>query len=230
MPALLGETARGLTCTPSDPSIRPETVVYDVDLTLSLPVGMTVTSAMNAIAHAMEALYAPDLNPVIAAMARDALPAFRSSLPVLAKDPANKPARGEALYAAWCCSTALGYVSMALHHKLAHVLGGTFNTPHAETHAILLPYTTAFNEVAVAGKLQPIAETFGGGSAGGGLWDFARSLGAPLSLGGLGLTAADLDRAAEIAVANPYKNPRDFGRGDIRDLLQAAWEGRRPGI
>jgi maleylacetate reductase len=229
MTDILGETQGGEKTTRRDPSIRPETVIYDVDLTLTLPLGLTVTSALNAIAHAMEALYAPDRNPVIELMARDCLPAFKGALPRLAQDPQDRDARAEALYAAWCGSTALAYVSMALHHKLAHTLGGSFGTPHAETHAILLPHTTAFNEGAVPDLLAPIAQTFGGGSAGGGLWDFAQAMGAPTRLHDLGLSEPDLDRAAEIAVKNPYANPRPFGRDDIRNLLQAAWEGRRPG-
>lgn len=229
MTDILGETADGEKTTRRSPDIRPETVIYDVDLTLSLPVGLTVTSAMNAIAHAMEAFYAPDRNPVIELMCRDAMVAFRDGIPRLLDDPQDGEARAQALYAAWCCSTALGYVQMALHHKLAHVFGGSFDTPHAETHAILLPYTTAFNEAAVPDLLQPIAEAFGGGSAGGGIWDFAKSVGSPTSLQAIGIGEADLDRAAAIAVRNAYANPRPFDSGSIRELLQAAWEGRRPG-
>lgn len=228
MTDILGETAAGEKTTRRSPDIRPETVIYDVDLTLSLPVGLTVTSAMNAIAHAMEALYAPDRNPVIVLMCRDAMGAFRHGIPRLIDDPRDRAARAQALYAAWCCSTALGYVSMALHHKLAHVFGGSFDTPHAETHAILLPYTTAFNEAAVPDLLRPIAEAFGGGSAGGGLWDFAQSVGSPPSLKEIGIKEADLDRAAAIAVKNAYANPRPIDPGSIRELLQAAFEGRRP--
>ncbi|MFD2055941.1 maleylacetate reductase [Mesorhizobium calcicola] len=229
MTDILGETAAGEKTTRRSPDIRPETVIYDVDLTLSLPVGLTVTSAMNAIAHAMEAFYAPDRSPVIVLMCRDAMVAFRDGIPRLIDDPRDRGARTQALYAAWCCSTALGYVSMALHHKLAHVFGGSFDTPHAETHAILLPYTTAFNEVVVPDLLRPIAETFGGGSAGGGLWDFAQSVGSPLSLKEIGIKEADLDRAAAIAVKNAYANPRPIDPGSIRELLQVAFEGRRPG-
>ncbi len=227
MTDILGETAAGEKTTRRDPAIRPEVVVYDVDLTLTLPVGLTVTSALNAIAHAMEALYAPDRNPVIEAMVREALPAFRDALPALAQDPQDREARSGALYAAWCCSTALGYVSMALHHKLAHVLGGSFGLPHAETHAVLLPHTTAYNEAAVGDLLKPIAQTFGG-TAGAGLWHFAKSVGAPLRLADLGLTEPDLDRAAEIATKNPYENPRPVSRVGIRQLLQQAYDGHCP--
>lgn len=227
MTDILGETQGGEKTTRRDPAIRPEVVVYDVDLTLTLPVGLTVTSALNAIAHAMEALYAPDRNPVIEAMVRGALPAFRDALPVLVAQPKDGEARAQALYAAWCCSTALGYVSMALHHKLAHVLGGSFGMPHAETHAVLLPHTTAYNEPAVGDLLKPIADTFGG-MAGAGLWQFAKSVGAPLRLADLGLKETDLDRAAEIATKNPYANPRPVSRDGIRQLLQQAYEGQCP--
>ncbi len=228
MTDILGETANGEKTTRRSPDIRPETVIYDVDLTLSLPVGLTITSAMNAIAHAMEAFYAPDRNPVIVLMCKDAMAAFRDGIPRLIENPGDHAARAKALYAAWCCSTALGYVQMALHHKLAHVFGGSFDTPHAETHAILLPYTTAFNEVAVGPLLSPIADAFGGGSAGCGLWDFAKSIGAPQSLKEVGITESDLDRAAAIALRNAYANPRPIDPGSIRELLQAAWDGRRP--
>jgi maleylacetate reductase len=186
-----------------------------------------MTSGLNAIAHAMEALYAPDRNPIVELMCKDALVAFKEGLPVLRRDPMNRDARAQALYGAWLCSAALGYVTMALHHKLAHTIGGSFNMPHADTHAILLPHTAAFNAVAVPELLAPLTQTFGA-APGAGLWDFATEIGAPTRLADIGLTEADLDRAADIAVQNAYANPRPFGRADIRDLLQAAFEGRRP--
>lgn len=228
MTDILGETAGGEKVTRRDPAIRPEVVVYDVDLTLTLPVGLTVTSALNAIAHAMEGFYAPDRHPVTEALSREAMGAFARALPVLVRDPQDRGARGDALFAAWGCSLTLGHVTMALHHKLAHVLGGSFGLPHAETHAVLLPHTTAFNEAAVGGLLSPIATAFGHDRAGAGLWHFAQGLGAPMRLADLGLGEADLDRAAEIAVRNPYANPRPVEREGIRKLLQDAFEGRCP--
>ena len=227
MTDILGETSGGEKTTRRDPAIRPEVVVYDVDLTLTLPVSLTVTSAMNAIAHAMEGLYAPDRHPITEALSRDAMSAFRDALPSLHSDPKDREARAKALYAAWGCSVTLGHVTMALHHKLAHVLGGSFGLPHAETHAVLLPHTTAYNEPAVGGLLKPIADTFGG-TAGAGLWHFAKSVGAPLRLADLGLKATDLDRAAEIATKNPYANPRPVSRDGIRQLLQQAYDGHCP--
>lgn len=224
---ILGQTEGGRKTTVRHPSILPEVVIYDPDLTLGLPVGMSVTSGLNAMAHAIEGLYAQDRNPVSTLMALDGLRAFRDSLPVLVKSPEDTDARAEALYGAWLCGTVLGTVGMALHHKICHTLGGSFEMPHAETHAVMLPHTAAFNSEAAEQELAAAAELFGG-SIGGGLWDFAKSIGAPLSLKDFGLVEADLNRAADIAVENPYWNPRPIDRTSIRTLLQHAWEGVRP--
>jgi maleylacetate reductase len=160
-------------------------------------------------------------------MATEGLRALSQALPVLIKEPRNLDARGDALYGAWLCGTVLGTVGMALHHKICHTLGGSFDMPHAETHAVMLPHTIGFNAVAVPELLKPVADILDG-NAGAGLYDFAKSVGAPLTLQELGLKQADLDRAAEIATKNPYWNPRPFDRAAIRALLQDAWEGRRP--
>jgi len=224
---ILGQTEGGRKTTVKGAKILPEVVIYDATLTTGLPVGLSVTSGLNAMAHAVEALYAQDRNPISTLMAVEGLRAFRSALPEILATPSDLTARADALYGAWLCGTVLGAVGMALHHKICHTLGGTFDTPHAETHAIMLPHTAAFNAVAVPELLEPMAEIFGG-TVGGGLWDFARSIGAPLALRDLGLTAADLDKASQIAVDNPYWNPRPIDRPSIRALLQDAWEGNRP--
>jgi len=227
MTDILGETDQGEKTTRRDPAIRPELVIYDVDLTLGLPVAMTVTSALNAIAHAVEGLYAADANPITDMMALDAIRAFKTGLPEVVANPSDHDARAEVLYGAWLGSAVLGSCAMALHHKLCHVLGGSFGLPHAETHAIMLPHTAGFNAVTVSEKLRPVAELMGG-TVGGGLWDFASSLGAPLRLADLGLDEADLDRAADIATRAPYANPRSFTRADIKTILTDAWRGTRP--
>jgi len=224
---ILGQTEGGRKTTVRHASILPEVVIYDPALTLGLPVGMSVTSGMNAMAHAVEALYAQDRNPISTLMAVEGLRAFKTSLPDIIAMPRAPDARADALYGAWLCGTVLGTVGMALHHKICHTLGGTFDTPHADTHAIMLPHTAAYNAVAVPELLAPVADIFGG-SVGGGLWDFARQIGSPLALKDLGLSVADLDRAAEIATENPYWNPRPIDRQSIRALLQDAWEGKRP--
>jgi maleylacetate reductase len=227
MTDILGETAGGEKTTRRDPSILPETVIYDVDLTRSLPPSLTVTSGLNAMAHAAEALYAPDRNPIVSLMAADAIRALCLALPAIARNPDDRDARASALYGAWLCGAALGGTSMALHHKLCHVLGGSFDTPHAETHAILLPHTIGFNSAKAADLLAPISQVLGG-TPGVVLFDFAASLEAPTKLKDFGLGEAELERAADIAVKNPYWNPRPFDRTSLLALLRDAWEGRRP--
>jgi maleylacetate reductase len=224
---ILGQTEAGRKTTIRDAKILPEVVIYDPALTLGLPVAMSITSGLNAMAHAMEGLYAQDRNPISTLMALEGLRALARSLPEIVNAPRDVKARSDALYGAWLCGTVLGTVGMALHHKICHTLGGSFDTPHAETHAVMLPHTVAFNATAAAAELAPAAEIFGG-SIGGGLWDFAKAIGAPLSLKEFGLSEADLDRAASISVENPYWNPRPIDKTSIRALLQDAFEGRRP--
>jgi maleylacetate reductase len=224
---ILGQTENGAKTTLRDPKVRPDVVIYDPELTHGLPKAMSVTSGLNAMAHAAEGLYARDRNPISSLMAIEGLKAFRDALPAIVSEPSSAEARSSALYGGWLCGTVLGAVGMALHHKICHTLGGSFDTPHAETHAIMLPHTIAYNAAEIPDLLAPVGEIFGG-SPGGGLWDFARSIGAPMSLRDLGLTEADLDRAAKIATDNPYWNPRPIERSSIRQLLQGAWEGNRP--
>lgn len=224
---ILGQTEEGVKTTVKDASILPEVVIYDANLTLGLPVGMSVTSGLNAMAHAVEGLYAKDRNPITALMALEGIRGLKEALPVIVERPGDVEARSNALYGSWLCGTVLGTVGMALHHKLCHTLGGSFDLPHAETHAIMLPHTAAYNAHAAADVLAPAAELFGG-ELGTGLHDFARSLGAPLALKELGLAEADLDRAADLAVKNPYWNPQPVERDAVRELLQRAWSGARP--
>jgi maleylacetate reductase len=227
MTDILGETVQGEKTTRRDPAILPETVIYDVDLTMTLPASLTVTSGLNAMAHAAEALYAPDRNPVISLAAAEGIRALAHALPGVAADPGDREARTSALYGSWLCGAALGGASMALHHKLCHTLGGSFNLPHAETHAVVLPHSIGFNAGAAAELLAPLSAALGG-SPGVALFDFAARLGAPMKLKELGLRESDLERAAEIAVKNPYFNPRPFDRAAIGALLKEAWDGARP--
>jgi maleylacetate reductase len=224
---ILGQTEDGVKTTIRDPKVLPEVVIYDPTLTIDLPVMMSVTSGLNAMAHAIEGVYAKDRNPVSSLMAVEGVRALRDALLVIAKDPTDLSARTNALYGSWLCGSVLGTVGMALHHKLCHTLGGSFNLAHADTHAIMLPHSAAYNALAAAEELKPLADLFGG-SIGGGLYDFAQSLGSPLALKDIGLKEEQLDAAADLAVKNPYWNPRPVERNAIRELLQRAWMGARP--
>ena len=221
MTNILGETQDGAKTTKRDPKIQPEAVIYDPDLLATLPDKFAATSGMNAIAHAVEGLYAIDGNPIVSLMAEEGIRALASAL------PKGKARHDEALYGAWLCGTVLGSVAMALHHKLCHVLGGTFDLPHAETHTVVLPQATAYNSNSTEAMMR-IARALGSSTAAGGLFDLARNLGAPLSLKELGMPENGLDKAADIAMSAPYPNPRPLERGAIRELLQNAYDGRRP--
>ncbi|UXS97173.1 maleylacetate reductase [Agrobacterium tumefaciens] len=224
---ILGQTENGVKTTLRGPEILPEVVIYDAELTLGLPVGISMTSGLNAMAHAAEALYARDRNPIASMMAVEGLRAMIEALPGVRMEPQDTKARETALYGAWLCGTVLGAVGMSLHHKLCHTLGGSLDLPHAETHAVLLPHTIAYVEQAVPDQLAPLAALVGG-RAGTGLYDFAARLGAPASLAALGVGGEDLDAMAELATASPYWCPRPVEKTAIRALLQRAFEGARP--
>jgi maleylacetate reductase len=174
MTPILGETRRGLKTTQRSRDLVPDTVIYDVDLTIGLPSAMSAASGMNAIAHAVEALYAPDANPVTSLMAEEGIAALGRALPHIVKDLADKLARQDALYGAWLSGTYLGAVGMSLHHKLCHVLGGSFDLPHAQTHAIVLPHATAYNAAAAPEAMMRIARALGAPNTAFGLYDLVR--------------------------------------------------------
>ncbi|MEU6117455.1 maleylacetate reductase and hydroxyquinol 1,2-dioxygenase domain-containing protein [Streptomyces sp. NPDC047117] len=226
--AVLGETENGVKTTRSAPEIRPGTVLYDVDLTLGLPVPVSVTSGINAMAHAVEALYAPETDPVTDQLALRAIELLAEALPRIADGPGDRAARANALEAAWLAGTCLGSVGMGLHHKLCHTLGGSFGLPHAPTHTVVLPYAMAHNAPAAPDAMSRIARALGAPDAPTAVHDLIRRLGAPTNLADLGLAASKLPRAAELATATPCPNPREVTREGIAQLLADAFEGRRP--
>ena len=228
MTPIYGITEGGLKRTGRDSRVLPRTVIYDPSLTLGLPSGLSATSGMNAIAHAVEGLYAEDANPITSLLAVEGIRALAQGLPRVIADPLDLEGRSECLYGAWLCGAVLGSVGMALHHKLCHTLGGTYNLPHAETHTVVLPHAIAYNRAAVPAAMQRAADALGAEDAAKGLYALARTLGAPAALKDLGMREADLDRAAEIATQSPYYNPRPVEYGAVRKLLDDAYHGREP--
>ncbi|MGA9025578.1 MAG: maleylacetate reductase [Steroidobacteraceae bacterium] len=226
---ILGQTEGGRKTTQRTLKVLPEAVLYDVNLTLTLPASMSATSGLNAIAHAVEGLYARDGNPIVSLMAEEGVRALAQALPRIVDRPGDIEARSDALYGAWLCGTVLGSAGMALHHKLCHTLGGSFNLPHAETHAVVLPHATAYNAAAAPDAMARLSRALGvAQDPAGALFDLGVRLGAPAGLKALGMSQVDLDRAADLAVENPYWNPRPIERPAIRRLLQAAFDGDRP--
>lgn len=225
---ILGETEGGRKVTKSDPRILPEVVIYDVDLTLTLPVALSVTSGINAVAHAVEALYAREANPIISLMAEQGISAVTRSLPLIHADPGNRSARSDALYGAWLCGVCLGSVGMALHHKLCHTLGGMFNLPHAALHTAVLPHAVAYNAPAAPAAMKRLSRAMAVDDPATGLFDLAKRLGATMSLKGLGMPDGNVESAVEHALASAYWNPRELEKPALIALLDRAFHGEAP--
>ena len=225
---IIGETQDGVKTTQRSLKVLPEVIIYDVALTLSLPVAASSASGMNAIAHAVEALYAKEANPLTSTLASQGIEALHDALPKIHLNPLDKDARSNALYGAWLCGMCLAQVGMSLHHKLCHTLGGSFNLPHAETHSVVLPHAVAYNAGAAPQAMQQIAQAMNTSNAAQGLFDLAKQLRLPTSLQKLGMSQTDLARATDLALANPYWSPRAIERAGIQQLLEDAFHGRRP--
>ncbi|SFZ86854.1 maleylacetate reductase [Devosia enhydra] len=228
MTPILGQTQAGRKTTVSDPKILPETVIYDPELTVTMPSFISGPSGMNAIAHSVEALYAKDRNPIISMLAEASIRALGSALPVLMEESRNLKAHSEALYGAWLAGVCLGAVGMAIHHKICHTLGGTFNLNHADIHALMIPYTSAYNREAAPDAMAAIARALSAADGPSGIYALTQRAATKRSLAEMGLTEADLDTAADLALQNPYYNPRPVTREGVRAMLQAAFEGRAP--
>jgi len=228
MTPIYGLTEGGLKRTQRDAKVLPKTVIYDPELTLGLPPATSAASGMNAIAHCVEAMYAQDANPIVSLMAEEGIRALAASLPIVIREPSNLDARSDALYGAWLAGVSLGAVGMALHHKLCHTLGGTWNLPHAETHAIVLPHAARYNRDAAPEAMARIARALGAKDAPGGLYDLEVKLGLKMKLADLGMPEADLERAAQLATQAPYPNPAAIEYAQVLQLLRNAFAGRRP--
>jgi alcohol dehydrogenase class IV len=228
MTPIIGETRDGLKTTQRTLKVLPETVIYDVELTLSLPPRLSGTSGINAMAHAVEALYAEDRNPIVSGMAEQSVAALARALPRIVAEPGDREARTDALLGAFLAGACLGSVGMAIHHKLCHTLGGAFDLPHSETHAVVLPHAFAYVAPAVPEARAALARALGQPDPAGALWALAGRVGAPRGLRDLGMPEAGIGRAADLALANPYWNPRPLERPAIEALIRRAWAGEPP--
>ena len=225
MTSIYGITRSGSKETGRAPQTRPVVVVYDPELTLDLSPRVTACSGMNAIAHCVEAVYAADTNPLVTASAMHGFMLLASALTELAVSPRDLGQRSAALEGAWLAGYSLGAVQMGLHHKLCHVLAGSFGLPHADTHAVMLPYVAAYNRRAAEDEIEALSNLMESDDSVGGFLDLAKAIGAPLTLEELGFDAGNIDAAAALAVKNKYPNPREVTEAGVRELLSAALTG-----
>jgi len=227
MTTIWGMSENNTKKTGRDPKVLPRTVIYDPELTLDLPPAVSAASGMNAIAHCVEALYAHDGNPIISLMAEEGIRALSKALPSIIRNPKDLESRAEALYGAWLAGATISTTSVALHHKLCHVLGG-LGLPHAETHAIVLPHAVRYNYDAAREAMARVERAIGAPLAFQAIYELEAKLAIPMKLSEIGMKAADLERAARIATEAPYPNPRKVEYAPVLELLRNAHEGRRP--
>jgi maleylacetate reductase len=237
MTPIWGITEDGKKITGRDAKVLPQVVVYDPELTLQMPSELAVASGFNALAHLVEALYAPKVSPLAMLTAQEGVHAVAGGLRQLTHNPQDLVAREQILYGAWLAGWSLGTTGMGVQHRVCHVLGGKFGLPHAATHSALLPYAIALNAKAAPVAMSSLRDALSSalslaGNAvdheAGAMWDLRRELQAPESLASLGFTLADIPTAVKAVLADPLTNPRPISSELIYTLLLAALLGERP--
>jgi maleylacetate reductase len=237
MTSIWGLTDSGRKVTGRLAAVRPKTVVYDVRLTDRLPVSLSITSGLNAVAHSAEALYSPGASPLSIAAAREGIESMTTALSLITEHRDDDRARELALRGAWLSGWALEVSLMGIHHKMCHVLGGLLDLPHSPLHAAFLPFAIAYNAKAAPKAMTRLVEALGvpnpPDDAGGALWDLNQRLGAPTSLASIGMSEGDISRAVSAAVeelrGGSFVNPREVDEVSLAQLVHEAWCGFRPG-
>jgi len=221
--AVWGLTEGTRKTTGTDPRVLPRSIVYDASLTTGLPVAMSVASGLNALAHCVDSMWAPNTDPIDQALAGEGIRALRTGLPKVVAAPEDLPGREEVLYAAYLAAAAFASAGSGLHHKICHVLGGMFALPHAQTHAVVLPHVLALNGPAAPAAQERIAAALAQP-----LPELLATLGAPRALRDLGMPADGIPAAVDaILPVAPASNPAPVTEETMTELLRAAWEGTR---
>jgi maleylacetate reductase len=224
-----GMTEASRKTTGVDARVLPRTVVYDAELTLSLPVDMSVASGLNALAHCVDSMWGPRADPIDRALAGEAIRSLRIGLPLVAEDPRGLEGREHALYGAYLSAVAFASAGSGIHHKICHTLGGMFDLPHAQTHAVVLPHVLALNAPHAPEAEQRIAAAFDADTALGGLQRLREQLDAPRALRDYGMEESGIPDAAEaVLAAVPAGQPVPVTAERIEQLLHDAWEGAEP--
>ncbi|NMR28549.1 maleylacetate reductase [Crystallibacter degradans] len=209
-----------------DDRVLPVTVVYDAELTLSMPADLSVASGLNALAHCVDSMWGPRMDPINQALAAEGIRALNRGLPQVKQDPSGLAGREQALYGAYLAAVAFASAGSGMHHKICHVLGGTWNMPHAQTHATVLPYVLAFNAPEAPDAAARIAAAFGTEDAVEGLNRLRATLDAPKALKDYGFTEDNIAEAVDIILpVIPASNPRQPTRENLAELLRAATAG-----
>lgn len=221
MTAVWGNSDGRMKRTFKNAEVAPKLVIYDPELTYGLSPAVSAASGMNAIAHCVEAEYAPETGPVTSFFALEGLKRLATNLPIVVKSPSDAKARSEALFGAHLAGRALDMTAMGLEHKLAHVMGGRFGLNHAEAHAALVPWVTTWNAEGAPDAMARMGAALGVDDAAKALVDLSKQLGIR-SLGALGFTADGIPQAAELITSMSFPNPRKVDAEGVRWVLERA--------
>lgn len=225
MTPVWGMTTDGTKRTGRDVRVMPRAVLYDPALTLELDARTTAASGLNALAHAAEALYSTGANPVTTLLAEEAIRAIASALPRVVRDGGDLAARGDALYGAYLAGVVLSSVPMGLHHQLCHALGGAFDLPHAELHAVVLPHVIRFNAPTASAAIARMSRALGAPDPALHLRTLLDALALPTSLAALGVPETGLAELASRTAQRSYPNPRPVDAEAIARLFRDMFTG-----
>jgi maleylacetate reductase len=228
MTRIWGRTAGARKQTGRDPRVKPDAVIYDPELVAGLPPEVAGPSGLNALAHCVEALYAPGANPITSNLARQGTRLLARALPRACSRPDDLEAVGDALLGACLAGIALDSAGTALHHKACHVLGGMYDLSHGGLHAVLLPHALAYTAPAVPEAAAAVARDLGAPDGPSGLLALARAVGAPTRLVDLGMPHEGVAAAAPEIVREAAANPRRPDVAGIEAMLDDAFHGRDP--
>jgi maleylacetate reductase len=215
-----------------DPRALARLAIYDPEVTLDLSPELTASTAMNALAHCVEACYATDANPEIRAVALDGIRDIVRSLPLCVAHGDDIDAREDLMRGAQLGGLSIANASMGLHHGLCHVLGGRTGVAHGVLNAIMLPHVMRFNADAVPDAMSAIAEAMDAGARTRDIQAAPRFVAAllealpvPKRLRDAGVPADVLTVvAAEAATSATVKaNPKPVTEAQILELLRGAW-------
>jgi alcohol dehydrogenase class IV len=199
-------------------------IVYEPELTLDLPLKTSVGTAMNALAHAAEAMYVAGRNDEADRDAREAATRIAASLPAVAEDGKGLGPRKTLLVGASHAGAALASAGLGLGHAMAQALGGLYGLPHGEMNAVTLPLALHFNADVAAKEIESFGDAMGTDDPLGKAKQLAR-LGGFGRLRDYGVPEDELDDVAETVVQRhgAKANPRRASAAEVAELLRSVW-------
>ena len=228
MTPMWGRTTDGTKRTGVDPRVLPRAVVYDPELCIGMPAKLAAASGMNALAHCVEALWSRGASPMTNVLAEEGIRRLVAGLPAVVADSSDLEGHARNLTAACLAGLCLAQAGSGIHHRTCHVLGGGWNLPHAETHAVVLPHATALVAPRATEAMDRLCPLLGADDPAAALFDLERRLGLPASLRALGMPRAGLDHAASRVAELSRDDPLVPGSTVVRTMLDDAFEGKPP--